>query len=501
MPDIGFRIHDAPEAEAWSDPDMSLVDHVRRAPPPPPLAVLGGNWAKWICNAAEAAACPHDYVLAPLLAMAATLIGNARWAMGNSGWSEPPHLWFGCVGDSGSGKSPGSDTLLGQVLPELERQLIRDFPDRLADWRTNTEIFAAAQERWKLEVRAATKNGNAPPPLTAADPGPEPQSPRIRQSDTTIEKLAALLAAASPKGLLVVRDELAGWLLSMNAYNDGGRAFWLEAYGGRPFRVERQKSSHPIDVPHLVVGVIGGTQPDRLAELMREADDGLLARIQWVWPDPIPFRLGRAFPQIDWAIRSLDRLRMLEMQVDHEGRLRPIKVPLDEDALNELEDFGREMQERQGEAAGLMKSAYGKARGTALRLSLVLEHLWWCEREDMSPPPTVISRGAFISAATLVADYLMPMAERVYGDAAIPVFERRTTTLARWIIRNRPSELHVRALQRQVRLPGFRTAEDIHQVCRTLVDAGWLKEPERGGGHGRPKNAYPVNPKLRANDL
>ena len=112
----------------------------------------------------------------------------------------------------------------------------------------------------------------------------------------TIERVATLLATAAPKGLLIVRDELAGWITGMNAYNDAGRAFWIEAFGGRPYRVERQKHPEPIIVPRLAVSVFGGVQPDRLGPLMREADDGLLARILWAWPDPIPFRLRAARP-------------------------------------------------------------------------------------------------------------------------------------------------------------------------------------------------------------
>ena len=130
----------------------------------------------------------------------------------------------------------------------------------------------------------------------------------------TIESVATLLATAAPKGLLIVRDELAGWIAGMNAYNDAGRAFWVEAYGGRPYRVERQKHPEPIIIPRLAVAVYGGTQPDRLAPLMREADDGLLARFLWAWPEPIPFRLGRAAPGAQWAIGALDRLRELDLQ-------------------------------------------------------------------------------------------------------------------------------------------------------------------------------------------
>ena len=57
---------------------------------------------------------------------------------------------------------------------------------------------------------------------------------------------------------------------------------------------------------------------------------------------------------------------------------QPIPVPLGDEALAMLEKFGRDMQKRATTAGGLMRSAFGKARGLALRLSLVLEFLWWC---------------------------------------------------------------------------------------------------------------------------
>ena len=62
-------------------------------------------------------------------------------------------------------------------------------------------------------------------------------------------------ATAAPKGLLIVRDELAGWIAGMNAYHGGGRSFWIEAYGGRPYRVERKSHPDPVIVPRLAVAV------------------------------------------------------------------------------------------------------------------------------------------------------------------------------------------------------------------------------------------------------
>ncbi|HTV46692.1 MAG TPA: DUF3987 domain-containing protein [Stellaceae bacterium] len=454
-----------------------------------------GPWAPWIEATADAAACPPDYVAAPLLAIASALIGHARWAEAVPGWAEPPHLWIGAVGDSGTGKSPGADCLMRYVVPEIERRMIADYPDRLREWRATAEFAAAADKRWQDEVRAAEKRGAAPPLPPAVTPGPEPQSPRLQQNDVTIERVASLLATAAPKGLLIVRDELAGWIDGMAVYNSAGRAFWLEAYGGRPYRVERQKHPEPILVPRFAVSVYGTTQPDKLGLLMRGSDDGLFSRILWAWPEQVPFRLGREPPATLWAISALDRLRELELQTG--DTVAPVIVSLPDQARGLIEAFGREMQERQQAAGGLLRSALGKARGQALRLALVLENLWWCADDGIAPPPAQISARAFSAGAMLIDVYFLPMAERVYGDAGASESERGAATLARWIFANHPREVHVRNLQREVRLPGLQKAEQIHAAAGALVDADWLRPPESGKEFGRRgRIAYAVNSRV-----
>jgi hypothetical protein len=384
------------------------------------------------------------------------------------------------------------------VLPEIERRMQGDFPDRVAEWRAAAEIHKAKTEAWERDVKAAQKAGNAPPMPPGEAVPPEPQAPRLRQNDVTIERVATLLGTAAPKGLLLARDEISGWLLGMNAYNDSGRSFWLEAYGGRPYRVERQKNPEPIVVPRLAVAVSGGTQPERLAEMFREADDGLLARIVWAWPEPKPFRLGRKAPNVDFATSALDKLRLLELTPGTpETPAAPVYIPLADAAAPMIEAFARDMQEAQQSAGGLLRSAYGKARGLALRLSLVLEYLRWAGAASFTPPPSAISEGSLSVACDLVADYFMPMAARVYGDAAASASERNAVTLARWITRERPQEVHVRRLQREVRLPGLGTADAIHAAAGVLVEADWLrKPPAQKGFQTRPKAAYPVNPAL-----
>src|SRR4051812_48169750 len=118
MPDgTGFSVGDSPPLAPWGDPDLGILRLNRRPAPVLPLDVFTPVWSQWLTAAAKAAGCPPDYVAAPLLASTSALIGNARWAQATPGWVEPPHLWLCVVGDSGTGKSPGADCLMRDVLP------------------------------------------------------------------------------------------------------------------------------------------------------------------------------------------------------------------------------------------------------------------------------------------------------------------------------------------------------------------------------------------------
>jgi hypothetical protein len=332
---------------------------------------------------------------------------------------------------------------------------------------------------------------------TASDIAPE--KPRLRQHDVTIEQVAAILATAAPKGVAMVRDEIAGWLMGMDAYNPAGRPFWLEAYGGRPYRVERRKhGAEPIEIERLAVAVYGGTQPERPSELTAGPDDGLVSRVLWMWPEPTPFRRDAATPNVAMAIEALDRLRELDLAPGNPPS--PIFASLGADARQLMDEFGVEMEARLNQTGGLLRSAFGKARGGALQLSLVLEWLWCCARTDMTLPPDSISEAAFAAAAALVESSFMPMAERVFGDAGASDVERNAATLARWIFEEQPNEVHVWTLLREVR-PGLRSAEQIKKTADLLVEADWLRAPAKTVfGQLRSRIAYPVNPKLRRED-
>src|SRR4029453_11576156 len=114
-------------------------------------------------------------------------------------------------------------------------------------------------------------------------------------------------------------------------------------------------------------------------------------------------------------------------------------------------------------------STLGKARGHVLRLSSVLEHLWWCGEPDRGEPQE-ISAKAVASAITLVKDYFIPMAERVYGDAAIPIAERGAMLLVRYLKRNGLKAFNAREVRREIG-GVLREPEAMNAACTVLVEA------------------------------
>lgn len=486
----GFTMEDV-RARA---PDLAVLRMHRRAAPALPLDLFGPFCSGWISDAAEGASAPPDYTAVALLAGASALIGNSRLAHAWGQWTEPPILWCAAIGDPSSGKSPGADPVM-RILANLEEQMGADHPTCRRRWETDREGARARKSQWLGEVKDAAKLGNPPPPIPAdADDPPEPVRPRVRATDATLDKLSVMLAGL-PKGLLYTRDELAGWIGSFDRYSGGGdRAFWIEAYGGRSYTVDRVKHPEPLHIPHLSVAIFGGMQPDRLSALTNDADDGLLPRFLFAWPEKAPYRRPERHADQEAGLRALSRLAGLSLEPDASGITRPVPVALTHDATDVLHEVIADMRSR--EAGGMLAGAIGKASGHVLRLALVLEFLWWCG-EPCAPQPTSISAAAVQTAAALMETYFLPMAERAFGDAGAAPAERNAATLAKWIVRERLSVVNVRAVRDSARLQGLREAPAIKDACMRLVDAAWLFEPVRDASTGgRPREDYRVNPAL-----
>ena len=146
-------------------------------------------------------------------------------------------------------------------------------------------------------------------------------------------------------------------------------------------------------------------------------------------------------------------------------------------------------------AAGLFLSWLGKLPGFAVRLSLIFAHLEWCEHGRGNPPGEV-READILRALTFLADYAVPMARRCFGEAALPEAERDARRLARWLLRRQPipSALNVRELRRMQDGPGIATPDRIKAALEELAGLGWVRQADRGGINGRPRNDWTVSP-------
>jgi len=190
---------------------------------------------------------------------------------------------------SGTGKTPGI-SVSTRALRFIEKGQEEEITALRRAHETRIEGAKAAQKKWKKEVEEAVEAGTKPPqqPANADNPGPFVR-PRIWVSDVTIERLAVLLQAR-PSGMIVISDELSGWFSNMSRYSNGDdRQFWLEAWNGNAYVVERM-GREPVPLDHLLVAVVGGLQPDKLRRSFEGDDDGMYARIGFSWPSEPEYR-------------------------------------------------------------------------------------------------------------------------------------------------------------------------------------------------------------------
>ena len=438
---------------------------------------------------------PLDFAAVVAVATLAGLCGRRALMQPkerDSSWVVVPNLWGGIVAGPGMMKSP----LVG-VVTAPARALEADWRAEHADAQREHE---AAQERarldnavWAEEYKRAAKK-QEPLPAKPKLKVIEPSQRRLIAVDATFESLHQLLAE-NPDGVFVLRDELSGWLASLERQGrESERAFYLECWSGDTgFTIDRIGRGS-IHVEHCCVSLFGGIQPARLRAYLADAlrdgpsNDGLIQRFQLlVWPDiKQEWSYRDRAPNVG-AMKAAEAVyrRVAEMDADNPLRLKfaPNAQALFVAWLTDLEE-----RLRADDTSPFMQGHLSKYRklmpALALLFSLADESL----------------EAVGLHHAQQAADwceYLGHHARRVYALrisperlAAISLAKRLTKGWKR-----DSGNFTLRDVYRN-EWAGLSTPDEARAAVRVLEDAGWVRPEKPKSDTGRPSEVYAINPKI-----
>jgi hypothetical protein len=376
-------------------------------------------------------------------ACSAAIDGRVRLQMKrHDTWSVPPAIWVALIGAPSTKKTPMVDTAWAPLHRIQARDMIHHQRE-VAEWKC-------------LPKEEKARN-------------PEPiMRRRLISHDATMEAIQDILSKQD-RGIGVLRDELAGWIGSMEKYAGGkggaaDRAFALQSYNGGSHVVDRvMRGTLPIN--NLLTTICGGIQPDRLRQFGDLTDDGLWQRFVPVIVAPAGMGEDEVSEDAGGYSDIVDSL----LAVPPATRLY-----LCDDAHMIREDVQKRIYAlEQSEVLGNRFVGFcGKMVGLWGRLTLVL-HL-------MADPRSEIVRAETANAArTLLFKSVLPNAARVYtamGGAGADV--EATQSIAGYILTKKLARIVVSDLTSNVRVCRHRSLDDVRKLLSPLEAGGWLM-PEK----------------------
>ncbi len=327
-------------------------------------------------------------------------------------------------------------------------------------------------------------------------PAAKPEAPiadRCWTDDATTEALAVLLQQ-NPRGLLMVRDELAGWF-NFDRYaggkGGGDAAKWLKMFGGRPMVVDR-KTGGTLYVPRAAVSIAGGIQPETLRRGLGQEhrDNGLAARLLLTCPPRKPKRWTEAEVNATTeaaVAKVFARLFGLTPETDDDGDERPRLVTLADDGKLAWVTFFNEHASEQVNLSGDEAAAWSKLEGYAARLALVVHLTRWAAGDATLSDPARVDE-ASIAAGVVLSRWFGDEARRVYAILGESDEGRESRRLVDWI-ENKGGTLTVRDLTRGPR--EYRDPDDPTAKARAALDElvkagrGRWGPDDHAGGRGR----------------
>lgn len=464
--------------------------------------LLPDAFRDYVMDVADRQQAPPDFAAVTALCGIAATIGNRVRIRPkqNDDWEVVPNLWGAIVGRPSAMKSPAMQAALGPIYA-ITDDLREKWEEELKSAEIDDALSGLDAKDAKKKAEKALKSGDRDGARgilesLAGDDDDEPPCPRIVVNDATVEKLGELLNE-NPRGILLIRDELPGFLARMESEeHQSERAFYLEAFNGDGRFTYDRIGRGTVHIEHCTVSIIGGVQPSRIAPIVRGAmsgasNDGLIQRLQmvvwpddigsWRWVDRAPNTLARlAYEKV---FRDLYDLPMGDTDRPTVMRFSPESQELFQQWMTEIQT-----EARSGSLPSTLESHILKMPKTVASLALLFE---------------LIDGGRFDVNETAMrralgwADYLRSHANRLYSSG-----ETMAEDGARLIIERR-HQLAESFTARDVHKKGWAGLGDRETVTASiemLVATNHCREargkPVPAGG--RPTTSYCWNPALQA---
>jgi hypothetical protein len=460
-----------PEPERW-DPPIPLEEAVSAAPFP--LEVFPSGLQRFIEECAWSLNVPPDFIAVPMLVTAGAAIGNSRRLLITRTHSQGAVLFASIVGLASSGKSPAVE-IVNEPLEEAQHRYFQHWKEEMKSWE----------------------------PKSKSDPEPRPR--QILVDDPTTESLVSLLQD-NPRGLLMVRDEMAALVSGLNQYKENGgsdRQFYLKLWPQASIRVHRIRNKNiPVNVHRPFVGIVGGLQPS-VIDAMRGAseqgklpiEDGFIDRFLFSFPERLP-AIGEQWREVSQESSNLwDRVIrcLLELGMEaHEGRERPVFCPMSASGRMAWKEFTERNAEEtnQEDFPPNLVGPWGKMRGYCGRLALILHFLRYA-CEDI--PETMVDGESMEKAATLAA-YFKEHIRRVHQAIGADPRIASARTVLRWLHEREETVISRREIWRGVRRK-FNRPEDLIDPLKLLQHLGYVRWQNNAGKEsGRPSTpTYEIN--------
>lgn len=481
----------------------------------PPVAsfdfkLLPGTLRPWAQDICERIQCPPDFVAVGIIAALGAIIGRKVGIRPQfrTDWTVTANQWGMIVGRPGVLKSPALEAALAP-LKRLATQANETHAAALAEHKTALQVAKLRAEAGEKEARKrlASNPGADVVALLAAE---EPEAPALRRymaNDTSPAALGELLRQ-NPNGLLVFRDELVSLLRGLEREDQAeGRGFYLTGWNGDSgYTFDRITRGMNLHIPAVCLSLLGGTQPGRLAEYVRQAvkggaaDDGLIQRFGLlVWPDNGgPWRDVDRWPDGD-AKREAHRV------FDYLDKLDPASIEAQQDTDHQGEPEGLPFLRFDAAGLGLFlewrTDLEARLRGSGLHPAME-SHL--AKYRKLIPGLALIlhlaegGTGPVTERATLQAlawgEYLETHAQRAYGS----VSQQETAAAKAILARIRKGDLQGDFSARDIYRNGWALLSDREQVTdalHLLADYEWLREIRRTDTGGKPSTVFQVNPR------